>query len=156
MSSLLNEYHLQFLRLLVSRDVRFLIIGGQARALHHGTVTRDLDVWVDIESANRPKLDLALIAWATEHPAHSAANFAPPLPLRPGVQIKVPDADALFLGSDGEPHEIKPADGIDVLTSVGSSDFADFHRRAEWREIAGIRLPVLAASDLDAISPPKP
>jgi hypothetical protein len=86
--SYLNEYQLQFLKLLVDRRCRFLIIGGQARSIHEGTVTRDLDVWVDLSSANRPTLDLTLLAWATEHRIHSSADFSQtPLPLRPCVQI---------------------------------------------------------------------
>jgi hypothetical protein len=41
------------------------------------------------------------------------------------VQIKFPDAEVLFLGADGEPHEIGPEDCIDVLTSIGSADFVE-------------------------------
>ena len=100
--SCLNEYQLQFLKLLVDRRCRFLIIGGQARSIHEGAVTRDLDVWVDISSANRPTLDLTLLAWATEHRMHSSADFSQtPLQLRPCVQIKFPECNAFFIGADG-------------------------------------------------------
>jgi hypothetical protein len=150
-----NEYHLQFLKLFVERGVRFLIIGGQARAAHHGTRTRDLDVWVDISVANRPSIDNALFAWAAKYPTHSASSFSPPLQLRPNVQIKFPDAEVLFLGADGEPHEIGPEDCIDVLTSIGSADFVEHYARAEWRDVAGLHLPFLALTDLDTISPAK-
>ncbi|KJC47322.1 hypothetical protein UB31_18890 [Bradyrhizobium sp. LTSP849] len=153
--SCLNEYHLQFLQLLIRRGARFLVIGGQARAVHEGVSTRDLDIWVDVAAGSRPALEGALISWTTKYPVHSAADFSPPLPLRPGVQIKFPDADVYFLGADGEPKEIGPADCIDILTSIGPADFAAHYDRADWREIAGLRLPFLARGDLDAISPPK-
>jgi len=151
----LNDYQLQFLREMIKRGVRFLVIGGQARNVYHGTRTRDLDLWVDISSQNRPALDLCLMAWAAEHPMHSAANFSPPLPLRPGVQIKFPDDEVFYVGADGEPTAIVPADCIDVLTSIGAADFGKFYDRAEWHEIAGIRLPLLARDDLNVVSPAK-
>jgi hypothetical protein len=151
----LNEYHLQFLNLFVEKNVRFLIVGGQARSVHEGTTTRDLDLWVDISTQNRPALDLCLMAWAAQHPMHSTANFLPPLPLRPGVQIKFPDDDVLYLDADDEPIAIGPTDCIDILTSIGTADFSEFYDRAEWREVAGIRLPLLARGDLDTISPEK-
>lgn len=152
----LNEYHLQFLRMFAGRGVRFLIIGGQARAVHHGTPTRDLDIWIDISNLNRPAVDFALCAWATEHPTHSHQLFpSTPLPLRPDVQIKFPDGEVLYLGADGEPKKIGPADCIDVLSSIGAVDFAAHYDRADLPEIAGLRLPFLALGDLDAISPLK-
>jgi hypothetical protein len=151
----LNEYHLQFLQPLVERGVLFMIVGGQARSIHEGAVTRDLDIWVDISPSNRPALDHCLIAWATKYPMHSAASFSPPLPLRRNVQIQFPDADVLFLGDNNELSEIGPEDGIDVLTSIGSSSFGEFYGRAHWEQVAGLKLPFLARNDLEKISPPK-
>jgi hypothetical protein len=151
----LNEYHLQFLDLIVQRGVRFLIIGGQARAVHEGSTTRDLDLWVDISARNRPALDLALITWATEHPLHSSGNFSFPLPLRPGVQIKFPEDDVLYLDASNEPAAIGPLDCVDILTSIGAACFCEFYDRAEWRGTVGITLPFLARSDLETISPKK-
>jgi hypothetical protein len=48
-----------------------------------------------------------------------------------------------------------PADCIDILTSIGAADFNEFYNRAAWLEVAGIRLPLLARGDLEAISPSK-
>jgi hypothetical protein len=151
----LNEYHLQFLRLLLQRNVRFLIIGGQARSVHQGTHTRDLDIWVDISKDNRPALHQSLVAWKTRYPAHSMADFSRPGDLRPNVQIKFPDTDAMFLGAEGQLAEIGPAHGVDVLTSVGLSAFKEFYDRADWQEVAGLRLPFVACGDTELISPQK-
>ena len=46
---MLNEYQLQFLRNFTDFGVRLLVIGGQARHVHNGSVTRDLDLWVAID-----------------------------------------------------------------------------------------------------------
>jgi hypothetical protein len=59
--AMLNEYHLQFLRLLTERGVRFLVIGGQARFAYHGIATRDLDIRVDLSSENGPALEECLV-----------------------------------------------------------------------------------------------
>ncbi len=149
---MLNEYHLQFLRLFGGRGVRFLVIGGQARFAHHGIATRDLDIWVDISSANRAALDHCLIEWKTRHPLHTLADMSQPLALRPNVQIKFPDADAWFETSDGEPAEILVQDGIDVLTSIGEANFKFFYERASTMVIDGLKIPFLAAEDIEAIS----
>ena len=154
-SNSLNEYQLKFLELLVLRGVRFLIVGGQARSVHEGTRTRDLDIWVDISKANRSALERSLADWNARYPTHSTENFSSPLNLRPGVQIKFPDGDVMFIGSDNKPKEIGPADGIDILTSIGSSCFKDFYDRAYWLEIAGIKLPFVPHDDLETISPKK-
>jgi len=75
MSGCLNEYHLQFLKLLIDRSCRFLIIGGQARAVHHFTPTRDFDVWVDVSQSNKLIAEQCISAWMARYPLH--APFLP-------------------------------------------------------------------------------
>jgi len=154
--AMLNDYHLQFLRLLNERGARFLVIGGQARFAYHGIATKDLDIWVDISSENRPALEECLVEWKIEHPLHTLGDFSRPLALRPEVQIKFPDADAWFMRRDGEPAEILVQDGIDVLTSIGETDFKSYYERATTMVIDGLKIPFLAADDIEAISPPIP
>ena len=151
----LNEYHLQFLRPMTRRGVRFLIVGGQARFVHHGISTRDLDLWVDISRQNRPALDQCLIEWKAKYPVHTLTDLSPPLALRPGVQIKIPDADVWFMRQDGKPAELLVADGIDILTSIGDADFNEYYDRAMLRSIDGQDVPFLSADDLETISPSK-
>jgi len=149
---MLNEYHLKFLRLFNGRGVRFLVIGGQARFAYHGIATRDLDIWADISLENRPALEECLVEWKMEHPVHTLADFSRPLPLRPKVQIKFPDADAWFMRPNGEPAEILVQDGIDVLTSIGEADFKSHYERATTMVIDRLSIPFLAAEDIEAIS----
>jgi hypothetical protein len=57
---------------------------------------------------------------------------------------------------DGEPAEILVQDGIDVLTSIGETDFKSYYERATTMVIDGLKIPFLAADDIEAISPPIP
>jgi hypothetical protein len=152
-SLMLNEYHLQFLRLFADRGVRFLVIGGQARFAHFGTPTRDLDLWVDLSPKNRQPLEQALVDWKAKYPIHTLMDILRPLALRPKVQIKFPDADAWFKRQDGEFAEILVQDGIDILTSIGDADFDFYYERAATKVIDGINIPFLGADDIDVISP---
>ena len=70
---MLNEYHLQFLSHLDHYSVRFLMIGGQARALLSGGATKDLDIWVDIAPTNRGALGKAMSAWAQKSGPYKTA-----------------------------------------------------------------------------------
>jgi hypothetical protein len=92
----LNEYHLQFLQLMVRGNVRFLVIGGQARRIYFGSTTRDLDLWVDISPLSISTFRVALSNWKAKYPVHTIADLSR-LPLRAGLQIKIPDADCIFL-----------------------------------------------------------
>jgi hypothetical protein len=151
--AVLNDYHLQFLELLNRRNVRFLVIGGQARFAHFGTATRDLDLWVDISSKNRPSLDLALVEWNEKYRIHTLIEISHPLALRPNVQFKFPDADAWFQKRDGEFAEILVQEGIDVLTSIGEFAFDLYYERAATKTVDGQNVAFLAAEDIEAISP---
>lgn len=153
--SCLNEYHLEFLKLLVDRGCRFLIVGGQARAIHFGTPTRDLDVWLDLSAGNKIIAEQCISAWIGKYRAH-AGYFQQPISLRPGLfQFHFPDVYAAYLGADGEMKPIATEDGIDVLTGIGSANFAEHFERAHWQVACGLRLPFIASTDLDFISPPK-
>ena len=90
---MLNEYHLQFLHHLMDHGVRFLIVGGQARYVHHGNRTRDLDLWVDISVGSRPALEKALVEWSKKNPAHTHRPVTSPINFSPKGQQKFPDAE---------------------------------------------------------------
>lgn len=154
---MLNEYHLQFLRRLTKSNVRFIVIGGQARAFHFGSYSRDLDLWVDISDAQKPLLEKALLSWAETYPAHTYPELRGPLPIYPNMQLKLPDTDGCYyLGSDGEPVEIGPEDGIDLLTSVADADFEQTYFQTVVAQLGdGILLRLLSPDDLDRISPYK-
>lgn len=151
---MLNQYHLQFLSMLDEQCARAIIIGGQARYFHLGTSTRDLDLWADVADS-RSQLESALFLWKCRYSAHSILDLEPPVALRPAVQIKFPDADALFINSDGELSEILIEDGIDLLTSVGAYNFDLIWKSSVDADLGLKHVKMLCRTDLDIISPGK-
>ena len=84
----MNPDFLDLLRAFVAADVRFLIVGAYALALHgRPRATGDLDVWVDATSENAARVMRALEAFGAPLAEISADDFA-----REGVtyQIGVP------------------------------------------------------------------
>lgn len=135
--------------MLVDNGVAFIIIGGQAQKLINATHrTRDLDIWVRLSGEDdNPGLSRALIAWIKDHRQHSSINVAKPLELTPNLQIHFPESDGVcFRNEDNEICSIDAADGIDVLTSVGSFEFDEFYARAV--DIGFMQVRSLCASDL--------
>lgn len=57
----LNPDFREFLRLLNANKARYLVVGGYAVALHgHPRYTKDIDIWIQPESANAVRLLKAL------------------------------------------------------------------------------------------------
>src|SRR6476661_8789549 len=144
---MLNEHHLQFLSLFHRRAVRFLVIGGQAKYVHHGSATRDLDLWVDLASNNASALEQALVDWSATYTSHTAMPLTPPLHLRRNLQIKFPDDDCLYMKIGGELAEILPADGIDILTSICDLEFDQFYDRSVVVKVQNMDIRFLSAGD---------
>ena len=60
----MNQDFVDLLRAFVAHDVRFLIVGAYALALHNRPrATGDLDVWVDATPGNAPRVLQALAAF---------------------------------------------------------------------------------------------
>jgi hypothetical protein len=148
----LKDYQIQFLHHLVSYDVAFLIVRGQARWLaDRSHKTRDLDVWVSIADEDKPNLESALIKWGRQHPAHTNVSWQAPLPLRPKVQIAFPQYDGVgYVDRAGEIQELSTADRIDVLTSLEGMDFKECFERSVQHHVDGVVVHAMCADDLDA------
>ena len=101
----MNPDFLDLLRAFVDAEVRFLIVGAYALALHgRPRATGDLDVWVDATDENAARVMRALAAFGAPLSELSVDDFA-----RPGVtyQIGVPPGR------------------IDILTDLTGLSFAD-------------------------------
>jgi hypothetical protein len=73
------------LRTFVAHDVRFLIVGAYALALHgRPRATGDLDVWVDATPDNAPRVSRALAAFGAPMNEITEADFS-----RPGVVLQL-------------------------------------------------------------------
>src|SRR5262245_53357827 len=84
----MNPDFVDLLRAFVDADVRFLIVGAYALALHgRPRATGDLDVWIDASPENAPRIMRALAAFGAPLQGVSETDFS-----REGVtyQIGVP------------------------------------------------------------------
>jgi len=101
----MNQDFVDLLRAFIAADVRFLIVGAYALAVHgRPRATGDLDVWVDPTPDNAARVMQALAAFGAPLAEVSEADFR-----RPGVtyQIGVPPGR------------------IDLLTELTGLAFAD-------------------------------
>lgn len=75
----MNEDFVDLLRAFVARDVRFLVVGAYALALHgRPRATGDLDVWVDATRDNAVRIMAALADFGAPLNEIAAADFATP------------------------------------------------------------------------------
>jgi len=81
----MNQDFLDLLRAFVDRDVRFLIVGAYALAVHgRPRATGDLDVWVDPTPDNASKIVQALAEFGAPAGQVSADDFS-----RPGIVFQM-------------------------------------------------------------------
>jgi hypothetical protein len=101
----MNQDFVDLLRAFIAADVRFLIVGAYALALHgRPRATGDLDVWIDATPENAARVMRALAAFGAPLTDVSVEDFS-----RPGVT-----------------YQIGVAPGrIDVLTELTSLTFAE-------------------------------
>jgi hypothetical protein len=75
----MNQDFVDLLRAFVDRDVRFLIVGAYALALHgRPRATGDLDVWVDATPENATRVVRALASFGAPMNQVSEADFSTP------------------------------------------------------------------------------
>ena len=118
----------EFLKLLNSSEVRYLLIGGYAVNFHgHHRTTGDMDIWIAVDSDNAHRISAALQQFGF------ASGTVPP---------------AMFL-EQGKIFRfgVKPV-RIELLTSPTGIDFEVCYPRRIEAEIEGIVVPVIALHDL--------
>ena len=81
----MNQDFLELLRAFIDRDVRFLIVGAYALAVHgRPRATGDLDVWVDPTPDNAANIMQALEAFGAPTTDVTADDFS-----RPGIVFQM-------------------------------------------------------------------
>lgn len=124
----LNPDFREFVGLLLSHNVRFLVIGGYAVAAHgHPRYTKDLDIWVWADPTNSERILAALRDFGFGDVGLTSSDFQ-----KPGAIIQ--------LGS--EPQR------IDILTSATGLDFADAYEHRIHVSIDGVDVPFISLDDL--------
>jgi len=86
----MNQDFVDLLRAFVAHDVRFLIVGAYALALHgRPRATADLDVWVEASPENAPRVIRALAAFGAPMTGITEGDFS-----SPGVVVQLGVAPA--------------------------------------------------------------
>jgi len=76
---MLNQDFREFITSLNDNDVRYLVIGGYAVALHgHPRYTKDIDIWIEMSSENAARMVKALEQFGFGSLGLQAADFQAP------------------------------------------------------------------------------
>jgi len=114
----LNQDFKEFIQSLSDNQVRYLVVGGYAVALHgHPRYTKDMDVWVESDPINAKRMVLALRQFGFGSLGLDESDFLAPDQI---IQLGYP------------PRR------IDVLTSLPGVDFAECYAASVEVEIEGI------------------
>jgi len=118
----------EFIGLLRSERVRFLVVGAAALAVHgRPRYTGDVDFWIECTPANAKKMQRVFDKF----------GFTGTKP----ADFKLPD-QIIQLG--------RPPNRIDILTGLTGVTFASCWRRKVVRQVEGFRLPFLDLKSLRA------
>jgi hypothetical protein len=124
----LNRDFNEFLSLLNSNDVHYLVIGGYALGAHgHVRYTKDLDIWVDATEKNAAKLVDVLKLSGFDSPSISTSDVT-----TPGLTLQ--------LGCE-------PA-RIDLLTRVSGLEFDLAYSRRIDTTLDGVPITLICREDL--------
>ena len=120
----------EFLQLINSNQVEYLLVGGFAVA-HHGypRATGDMDIWVAANRENESRLAKALVAFG-----FSARTVSADFALR--------DNQIIRMGL--------PPVRIDLLTTVSGLSFTDCYSRGEVKILDEIEVHIISLADLRA------
>lgn len=120
----------EFLRLLNSAQIEYLLVGGYAVSYHgYPRPTGDLDIWVAARPVNAAKLVDALAAFGFADAGATEALFVEPGRV---VRMGVPPVR------------------IELLTSVSGVDFDDCRARRVEATLDGVPVAIISRNDLIA------
>jgi hypothetical protein len=124
----MNQDFVDLLRAFVAHDVRFLIVGAYALALHgRPRATGDLDVWVNATPENAQRIVRALATFGAPMDQVSEADFSSPgVVLQLGVAPGRIDILTLLTGLTFEeawPGRVREAIGGVVVDFIGRESF---------------------------------
>jgi hypothetical protein len=124
----LDQDFKEFIALLNEHEVRYLIVGGYAVAVHgHPRYTKDLDVWILTETGNAERLLLALEEFGFGSLGLTQGDF-------------VTRDQVIQLGY--------PPNRIDILTSLEGVSFEDCYDSRATVELEGLLVPFISLDDL--------
>ena len=118
----------EFVALLNSNEVEYLVVGGYAVAYHgYPRLTKDIDILVNAIPENAAKLENALIDFGFESVGLTASDFTKPNQI---IQLGY------------------PPNRIDLLTSINGVDFEQAWQRRVEVDLEGVPSKVIGREDL--------
>lgn len=118
----------EFLRLLNSKQVRYLLIGGYAVGYHgYPRATNDMDVWIAVEPVNAEKLVSALDEFGFQQPDLT---------------------EQLFLEHDKVIRMGVAPMRIEILTSISGIEFDESYQECILDNIDGVPVRIISLKDL--------
>lgn len=125
---LLNPDFKEFIELLNNNDVRYLVVGGYAVALHgHPRYTKDIDIWIELTPENADRVVQALEQFGFGSLGLKPADFLEP-------------SQVIQLGY--------PPRRIDLLTSLKGVDFNDCYQDRTTIFIEGVNIDFIDLANL--------
>lgn len=120
----------EFLRLLNSNQVEYLVVGGYAVGYHgYSRATADLDIWIAVDAENASKMVAVL-----QHFGFAVPELAP----------------ELFLEQDRVIRMGMPPIRIDVLTSISGVAFQECYAHREVAVLDDVPVNVISLEHLKA------
>jgi predicted nucleotidyltransferase len=117
-----------FLKLLNSCGVDYLLVGGYAVGLHgYPRATGDMDIWIALDASNSQKTAEVLL------------------------EFGIPDeliTDTMFMEKDRVIRMGIPPVRIEIITGASGVDFPDCYSRREVVEIEGVPVNFISLEDL--------
>ena len=118
----------EFLKLLNSHKVEYLLVGGYAVAYYGYTrATADMDVWVAIHPQNAQRLVAALVEFGFHVPD-----------LKPGLFLK--EGQVIRLGV--------PPVRLEIMTTISGVNFADCYSQRVTDNLDGVEINLISLSHL--------
>ena len=120
----------EFLKLLSSHDVEYLLVGGYAVGLYgHPRTTGDMDVWVNPTPENASRLVRALVDFGYTATSLHPEPFTDPAKI---VRLGVPPVC------------------IDLIMSISGANFAASYSRRKLETASGAPVSLISLDDLKA------
>jgi predicted nucleotidyltransferase len=118
----------EFLKLLNSHNVRYLLVGGYAVGYHgYPRATGDMDIWIEMSGPNSKKIASAFRDFGMPDKAVS---------------------EGLFLEANKVIRMGEPPVRLEVITSASGVDFTECFSNREILEIDGIPITFISLEDL--------
>ena len=125
---MLNEDYKEILQLLLSREVKFLVVGAYAMSAHgYPRATGDIDIWVEDSSENSALVYQSLKAFKAPVSEITEKTFC-----KKGIIFQIGVA----------PRR------IDIITKIDGVDFRKAYPKRKNIEVENLRIPFLSKADL--------